>query len=98
MSVYNIKVTEKAEWEYHSAYLYYEQERVGLGSEFELEIEKSFKLIVQNPLLFPRKYKQHREALIRKFPYFIVYEIFKNSVIVHSVFHTSRNPKIKYLK
>ncbi|MBI2966516.1 MAG: hypothetical protein HYY40_01715 [Bacteroidetes bacterium] len=42
------------------------------------------------------KYKNFREALLKRFPYLIVYEIVKDKTVIHSFFHTSRNPKKKY--
>ena len=48
-----------------------------------------------NPYLFQRKYKHYREAVFKKLPYYIFYEIIGNLVIVHSFFHASRNPKGK---
>ena len=94
--MYSIIITEKAETEYYTAYWYYEEARPGLGVSFEHEVGKSLKTIKKNPVLFQRKYKRYREALLRRFPFFIVYEIIKDRIIVHSFFHTSRNPKKKY--
>ena len=94
--MYSIVITEKAESEYYDAYWYYEKAQPGLGLSFEHEADRSLKTIKKNPLLFQRKYKRYREALLRRFPFFIVYEIIKDRIIVHSFFHTSRNPKKMY--
>ena len=93
--MYHIVIAEKAEAEYNAAYWYYEERQIGLGVSFEQQAEQLLKTIKRNPLLFQRKFKQYREALLRRFPYFIVYEIINNNIIVHSFFHTSRNPKKK---
>ena len=94
--MYHLLITEKAEVEYFTAYWYYEERQSGLGDSFEGEAEHSLKTIKRNPFLYQRKYKKFREALLRRFPFFIVYEIIDDKIIIHSFFHTSRNPKMKY--
>lgn len=95
MKSYSLIITRKASEEYSDAFWFYEDASKGLGSEFEMEIEKLFNLISQNPFLFPRRFKRFREALVERFPFFIVYEIIGETVVIHSVFHTSRNPESK---
>ena len=94
--MYKLVVTEKAEVEYYHAYWFYEERQTGLGDSFEDEAGQLLKIIKEHPLLFQRKHKQFREALLIRFPYFIVYEIILKTVVVHSFFHTSRDPKRKY--
>lgn len=94
--MYRIIITEKAEAEYADAYWYYKEKQSGLGTSYENETNLLLKTIKANPLLFQRKYKQYREALLKRFPYFIVYEIVFDAIVVHSFFHTSRNPAKKY--
>lgn len=96
--MYRITITEKAEAEYNAAYWYYEKKRSGLGASYEYETGILLKTIRETPLLFQRKYKQYREALLKKFPYFIVYEIISEAIVVHSFFHTSRHPFKKYTR
>lgn len=94
--MYRINITKKAEAEYNAAYWYYEEQRSGLGAFYEHETDKLLKTLKGNPLLFQRKYKQYREALLKKFPYFIIYEIISDVIVIHSFFHTNRNPRKKY--
>ena len=95
MAVYKLEITILAEEEYFSAFNYYENQQQGLGNKFEKETEYLMDQLKVNPYLFQRKFKHYREATFRRFPYYIVYEIIDNSVIVHSFFHASRNPKRK---
>jgi plasmid stabilization system protein ParE len=94
--MYKVVVTEKAEVEYENAYWFYEERQAGQGKRFQHEVGQLLKIIKEYPLLFHRKHKQFREALMIRFPYFIVYEIILKTVVVHSFFHTSKNPKKKY--
>jgi hypothetical protein len=93
--IYKIEITILAEDEYSSAYNYYEDQQFGLGEKFEKETEYVLDKLKVNPFLFQRKYKHYREAILKKFPYYIVYEIIDNTVIIHSFFQANRNPKRK---
>ncbi len=95
MSIYKLFFTELAEGEYIEAYSYYEEQQKGLGDKFELEMDSIIEYIIGNPFIFPRKFKHYREAPLKKFPFFIVYEIYGHSVIINSIFHMSRNPSKK---
>ena len=92
---FKIEITVLAQEEYVSAYRYYEEQVYGLGERFEAETESLINKLKSNPYLFQRKYKHYREAVYRKLPYFIVYEIIGSSVIIHSFFHALRNPARK---
>jgi plasmid stabilization system protein ParE len=98
MVKFKIEITENAESEYISGFQYYEQQVIGLGVKFELEADVLLKQISENPYLFQRKFKHYREAIFRKFPYFIVFEIVDSLIVVHSFFHTSRHPNNKLRK
>ncbi len=95
MSIYKLFFTELAEGEYIEAYSYYEEQQKGLGEKFEFEMDSILNYIVANPFIFQRKFKHYREAPLRTFPFFIVYEIYGSSVFINSIFHMSRNPSKK---
>ncbi len=95
MLAFKIEITNLAEEEYASTYHYYEEKIYGLGDKFEKETESLMEQLKTNPFLFQRKYKHYREAIFKQFPYYIVYEIIGDSVIIHSFFHARRNPKRK---
>jgi hypothetical protein len=95
LSVYKIQISTLAEEEYLSAYKYYENQQYGFGEKFEKEADFLIDKLKVNPFLFQRKYKHYREAILKRFPYFIVYEIIDNTIIIHSFFHAHRNPTRK---
>lgn len=77
------------------SYDYYESKSLGLGERFLLTVEEYFEIIKNNPKQFQVKREEIREAYLQKFPFIIVYQIIKDTIIVYSVFHTSRNPSTK---
>ena len=92
---YVILFTSFAENEYISAFQFYEDKQNGLGLKFETETSNLIEHLKQNPHQFQRKYKHYREAVYKKSPYFLIYEILDKKVIIHSVFNAKQNPKRK---
>jgi plasmid stabilization system protein ParE len=95
MPIYKINYSELAEAEFIETYNYYEKQSTGLGEQLISETETIIAAISKNPYLYQRKHKHYREAVLKKFPFFLVYEIHGNAVIINSIFHTSRNPGSK---
>jgi plasmid stabilization system protein ParE len=80
------------------AYKWYEKQQAGLGDSFLFELEHCYDKIESSPLLCAKIHNDYRHAILRTFPYVIVFEIIKNEVVVYTVFHTSRNPRKKFRK
>lgn len=77
---------------------WYEEQAIGLGKRFVEMIKKTLVLTETNPEAFPKTKQHFREVVVEDFPYLIVYRYDKGESIVNvlHVFHTSRNPKLKY--
>ncbi|MGB3343704.1 MAG: type II toxin-antitoxin system RelE/ParE family toxin [Aequorivita sp.] len=93
---YILELKEEANLEITEAYLYYEENRKGLGEEFLEHLDLYFDRITTHPKHFPQKRKPYREAFIKRFPFLLIYEITKERVIVYSVFNTWQNPKKRH--
>jgi hypothetical protein len=81
--------------ELEDACVYYNEQVLGLGYEFEEEIVVLLELIKENPLLFPVKFAHIHEAVVKRFPFVINYEISEKQVIVSAIFHVKQNPTKK---
>ena len=79
---------------------WYEERAVGLGVLFVEIIYKAFDLIALTPGAYPQKKSNYREFTVNKFPYLVVYELAdkEGAIYILHIFHTSRNPKLKYRK
>lgn len=95
---YRFGIRDKALAEMQQAFDWYEEQEIGLGDKFISELEKHFEIIYKNPQTFKRSYKLYREIPLKKFPFLVVYFIDddENLIVVASVFHTSRNPSVKF--
>ena len=97
---YSIIFHPEAEKEYLDSVKWYEDSLIGLGKEFVAEVENILDHISHRPFLFPVKKFRMREAVLKKFPFVVIYEINKNqfSVNIIAVYHTSRTPAGKIRK
>ncbi|MDM8524223.1 type II toxin-antitoxin system RelE/ParE family toxin [Desulfococcaceae bacterium HSG8] len=85
----NITIRPQAPREIEEAWWWYESRREGLGDDFVLCVEESFEKISRDPKLYSVVHKKIRRAMIRRFPYGVLYFIEKDEIVV---FHSSRNP------
>ena len=96
MGKFQLVVLEKAYQEIENARDYYENNQINLGTSFTNEVFSILEILESNPLLFPVKFKNIREAVIKKFPFVVIFEVLPNNeIIVLSVFHFRRNPEDK---
>ena len=93
-------ITKEADKEYSDSAIWYEEQSNGLGERFILTIQKKLELIQHNPESYPKKKDGLREAVVKIFPFVIIYSFHKkeNLILVSSIFHTRRNPRKKYRK
>jgi len=89
-----------AQLEYEEAILWYLEKSNQASRNFELEINEKLKEICLKPTLYRNTKKYFREALLKKYPFSIIYFIDEehHNIVITSVFHNSRNPKKKYTK
>lgn len=88
-----IRLRPQAEAELIEAVLWYEARGPGLGAEFGRAFEAALSAIERNPLAFPILLKNARRALLRRFPYSIVYTVSEKEIVILACFHAKRNPR-----
>ena len=85
--------TQAARQELIDARDWYERESPGLGLHFRHAVEVAVERISANPGQFPVVYKNIRRALLRRFPYALMFVTeADDSVTVIACFHGSRDP------
>lgn len=87
-------VRPEAEAEMTEAFGWYEDRVPGLGSEFLLCVDAVFRAIQRNPDHYQRVHRTVRHALTRRFPYEVFFVEDDARVVVLSVFHAKRSPKV----
>lgn len=92
---YHLSLSPNAEADLLESALWYESRQIGLGEKFTKKVEGYLFRIQNNPLHFPLKKGNLREAYIQKFPFVIIYEIAENKIVVFAIFNTHQNPTKK---
>jgi plasmid stabilization system protein ParE len=90
--VADIEFHPEAQAEYEEALAWYEARSPRAATGFEAEVEKLLKLIERSPEMFPRYDDEHRYAVLRRYPYSIVYQIESDRSYVVAVPHAKRRP------
>jgi plasmid stabilization system protein ParE len=90
---YSLIIRPEAELDIQEAFEWYEAQTLGLGSEFVRAVDTCLSNIGRNPLAYPRIYEQTRRALLRRFPYGILYVFEQETISVIACFHGKRAPK-----
>ena len=88
----NLRYTDRARADLEIAFLWYEEQRYGLGLEFLDCVEAAIETISQMPRLYAKHHRNFRRALVRRFPFSIFYTIEENSIIIHAVFDNRQDP------
>jgi plasmid stabilization system protein ParE len=85
--------TRVARMEMIDAQDWYENEAPGLGRRFRAAVDAVIERISANPRQFPVVYKNIRRALLRRFPYALMFVIEPDEALtVIACFHGSRDP------
>ena len=77
------------------AYDWYEEQKHGLGETFLKELNTCYRKLETHPDHYGKIKKNFRQLAVKRFPFVVVYEIYKREVIVFAVSHTRRNPRHK---
>ncbi|HEY9340699.1 MAG TPA: type II toxin-antitoxin system RelE/ParE family toxin [Hanamia sp.] len=94
--MYSLIIKPRAILMTKEAYIWYEGQKPGLGEEFLKELDSYYDKLQSHPEYFGKIKSNFRQTALKRFPYVVVFEIMQNEVVVFSVFHTKRNPKLKF--
>ncbi|MBK9266430.1 MAG: type II toxin-antitoxin system RelE/ParE family toxin [Polyangiaceae bacterium] len=80
------ELTDAAEW--------YDRQRKGLGAQFLHEVDAALTHVRERPLLFPRlmicSEVELRRAVVKRFPYAVVFVLLGTEARILAVAHTKR--------
>ena len=72
----------------------YEGQIEDLGEKFLTAVDSTFDAIERYPEMFAQIHGEVRRALVSRFPYAVFYRVESRQVVVLTVLHTSRDPKV----
>lgn len=96
MKRYNLKIEPEALVDIQEITNWYNQQRNGLGGQFQKAVIKQIDSLSKNPQAFAIRYSEIRCVAIKKFPYMVHFFVNEtdNSVEILAIISTDRNPKV----
>jgi plasmid stabilization system protein ParE len=89
-------VSECAEVDVEDSFDWYESRQVGLGDRFLIQVRLAIQAISTNPFAYQIRAEDYRQAIVKGFPFVVVFIIEEDWVLIESIFHTSRDPSQKF--
>ena len=91
---YTIVIRPEAEQDIQSTFAWYEENRLGLGHDFLLQVDAGLQWIQRHPAVHPADYKEVRTHVLKRFPYKVIYRIESDHIIILAVLHGKRGPTV----
>jgi len=88
-----VEFIEPASIELDDAIAYYSLQAEGLGKKFLDEILETIELISRFPQLWSQNTANTRKAVLRKFPFNLIYSILEDKIYLIAVAHQNREPE-----
>lgn len=88
-----VRIRAEANAELNAAWNWYENQREGLGEDLLGCVDAAFAAAARAPEGYPRIDGPIRRALVRRFPYVILFREYPEYIAILAVFHTSRTPE-----
>ncbi len=87
-----VELTASAKADFVVAFVWYEHEQTGLGEAFRRSVQAAQSLVARRPEGFPAVDARFKKAVLRRYPYILVFDFDDECVIVHAIFHTAQKP------
>lgn len=88
----NVIISAAAEEEFAEALLWYSKRSLRAADELDNELDQAICKIAAAPNRYPSFDDRHNFYLLRRFPYYVLYKIESEVVLVVAIAHTSRKP------
>lgn len=88
-----LKFRPEARLDILEAQAWYEDRARGLGEEFTRSIDAAASGMLRFPHAFPQVHGEVRKAVLRRFPYSLLFLIDGEDIVVLGCFHQRRSPR-----
>lgn len=89
----SLLILSAAERDISEAFAWYESHQSGLGFEFVRAVDARICSIQRAPEACGFVEHPYRSAIVRRFPYTILYTYDEETITIYAVFHTSQDPQ-----
>ena len=90
---YRLEFRPEASADFAEAFSWYEQQRSGLGTEFDAEVDRTLSYVIDIPLAGRLVHRTLRRALVRRFPFTLYYTVTRDLIEIRAVLHNRRHPR-----
>jgi toxin ParE1/3/4 len=87
------RLTPEADLDAQSAIQWYDERDRNLGDDFLKKVNECINSLSKDPEQYPVIYQRMRRALLKRFPYEVIYEIENDEIIIYAIFHCARDPQ-----
>ena len=88
-----IKISPFAEMDIMESVSYYDERKPRLGNDFLEEVNSTFTYITRNSKIFPFETRHFQKAIIKRFPFTVIFLVEEQISYIIAVFHNRRNPE-----
>ena len=88
-----IDFLDAAQSEFDDAIDYYDSQQIGLGLEFEDEVEQALERIDHYPEAWSPLSSRVRRCVLNRFPYSVIYEVRTEIIVVVAIQHHHKEPE-----
>jgi plasmid stabilization system protein ParE len=92
MSLPDLRLHPEASVEFGEAFAWYFERSHQIAEEFDREIDRALHHIRTSPQRWPLFRGRYHRIMVRRFPFYLVYEINDSSIMVLAVAHGRRKP------
>ena len=89
-----VRLTPAAKNDVEAAYSWYRERGRLLARRFKAEVQTTAKVIGERPLSFQRAHRDVRRAVLRRFPYLLLFRVEEKQVVILGCFYGGRDPAI----
>ncbi len=82
-----------AEQDLDEAFAWYESQSPGLGEDFLQAVNRALQAVTTHPLRYRVLLRDIRQALVRRFPYRVLYRIVRQEIFVVACLHAKHDPR-----
>jgi len=87
------RLTPEADLDAQQAIQWYDERDQSLGDNFLQKLNKCIADVEKNPQRYPVVHRQMRRALVKRFPYAILYEVENDEIVIYAIYHCARDPE-----
>jgi len=68
----------------NDSYVWYEEQKKGLGEVFLEELSQRFQQLQLSPALYGKVKKNYRQLVLKNFPFVLIFEIIEKNIILYN--------------